>query len=201
MSSWCREVAEESPHFDWSSLVRHLGCIPTRAWKHKGRLIKVKSLRAGGHWSRSGENRRLGGDKSELLRYYITTSQRGGGPVLMTLWWMADSGSIKIYSDGSQRAGNRTLAWAQKCWLGFFFFFLKREHHAGMETCWCSSTENVRFTGAIACCLTDRILRQMDLLCKAWQTWVMFYFLKMLMLYHMHKSDQIQQAWRWTFIK
>lgn len=93
--------------FDKSSPVRP-GCTQTQG--DRGEPTEGPT----GHRGRSGENRRLGGDKSELLRHYITTSQRGGGPALMTLWWMADSGSIKIYGDGSQPAGNRTLAPAQK---------------------------------------------------------------------------------------
>ena len=43
-------------------------------------------------------------DKSEPPGHYITSPLRGGGCMLMTLWWMADSGSIRS-GDGSQRDG------------------------------------------------------------------------------------------------
>lgn len=170
---WWRTVAEGISWF--RQIKSRLGCTPTQGdawsrWTHRG---------AGGHWGRSGENRRLGGDKSELLRHYITTSQRGGGPALMTLWWMADSGSIKIYGDGSQRAGNRTLAPARKL-LARGGFKGKEHHHAGTETCWCGWKEAVGCTGAFCLlpirCLTCGIPRRMDVSCKARPTRAIFLF-------------------------
>lgn len=147
----------------------------------RGRLITVNPPRGpGGRWGRSGEKQATrGGDKSELLRHYITTSQRAGGLALMTLWWMADSGSIKIYGDGSQRAGNRTLAPAQK--------LLARGGFKGKGTSSCGdgnmltrSEGSCRVHWSVCLlpirCLTCGNPRRMDMSCKARPTRAMFLF-------------------------
>lgn len=70
--------------------------------------------------------------KSEHLGYYITSPVRGEGWMLMTLWWMTDSGAIGS-DDGSQP--DWTGRWPRwNCQLRG----LRETSPCRRKTCWCS---------------------------------------------------------------
>lgn len=73
------------------------------------------------------------GDKSKLACHYITSPQRGGGCMLMTLWWMADSGFIRSMVMDRSVTEQRTLAKLKTAGSEV----LRGNILMQIETCWC----------------------------------------------------------------